>query len=307
MCSLTGPSPLDRAQGALLGLACGDAVGTAVEFKLRGTFHPISDMVGGGPFRLQPGQWTDDTSMALCLAESLLEREGFDPGDQMERYRRWFREGYQSSTGRCFDVGSTILEALLRFEETGDPFSGSTEPNRAGNGSLMRLAPVVIFFFPDAEAVDHYSAESSRTTHGAEEAVGACRILGGIFHGALSGAEKDKLLESVPAADWMSSRLREIASGGYREKAVDQIRATGYAVDTLEAALWSFWTSSSFEEAILTATNLGDDSDTTAAICGQVAGAHYGKHAIPEGWLEKLWEGEKIATKASDLFSSSGG
>jgi len=167
----------DRARGALLGLACGDAVGTTVEFKLRGTFHPLTDMVGGGPFRLQAGQWTDDTSMALCLGESLLACGGFDARDQMERYLRWFRSGYQSSTGRCFDVGNTVLEALLEFERTGEPVCGPAEPNRAGNGSIMRLAPVVLFFHPDRDAVDHHAAESSRTTHGAEEAVASCRIL----------------------------------------------------------------------------------------------------------------------------------
>jgi ADP-ribosyl-[dinitrogen reductase] hydrolase len=296
-------SPTHRAQGTLLGLACGDAVGTTVEFKLRGTFHPLTDMVGGGPFRLQPGQWTDDTSMALCLGESLLACGGFDARDQMERYLRWFRSGYQSATGRCFDIGNTVLEALLEFEKTGESFSGSTEPDRAGNGSIMRLTPVALFFHPDLEAVDRFAAESSRTTHGAEEAVAACRILGGILHAALSGRPKDALLLAVPAADWMSPRLKEIAEGGYRGKQPEQIRGTGYVVDSLEAALWSFWTTPSFKEAILMAANLGDDADTTAAICGQVAGAHYGVGAIPEAWLERLWEGERIGELALALLA----
>lgn len=297
----------DRARGALLGLACGDAVGTTVEFKLRGTFSPLTDMVGGGPFRLRAGQWTDDTSMALCLGESLLACGGFDARDQMERYLRWFRTGYQSPTGRCFDIGNTVLEALLAFERTGDPFSGSTEPDRAGNGSIMRLAPVVLFFHPDRAAVDHHGAESSRTTHGAEEAVAACRILGGILHAALSGFPKEGLLLSVPAADWMSPRLRAIAEGRYRDKPREGIRGTGYVVDSLEAALWSFSRTASFEEAVLTAANLGDDSDTTAAVCGQVAGAHYGIREIPEGWLERLWEREGIEEMALALLGVGGG
>ena len=296
----------DRALGALLGLACGDAVGTTVEFKLRGTFRLVTDMTGGGPFRLQPGQWTDDTSMALCLGESLVACDGFDPRDQMERYVRWFRTGHHSSTGRCFDAGSTVLEALLEFERTGNPFSGSTEANRAGNGSIMRLAPVAIFYRPDREAVDRYSAESSRTTHGAEEAVAGCRILGGILHAALSGLPKDELVRSVPAAEWMSTRLKEIAGGGYQGKSPDEIRGTGHVVDSLEAALWSFSSTSSFEEAVLTAANLGDDADTTAAVCGQVAGAHYGAGAIPESWLGRLWEKEKIEAMALALLARGG-
>jgi ADP-ribosyl-[dinitrogen reductase] hydrolase len=290
-------------RGALLGLACGDAVGTAVEFSSRGSFRPVTDMVGGGPFGLAPGQWTDDTIMALCLAESLLARGGFDARDQMERYVRWYLTGYMSPTGRYFDIGNTVRQALLRFRETGDPFAGSTHPRSAGNGSIMRLAPVVLFYFPDPEAIDHFAAESSRTTHGAEEAVAGCRILARILHGALRGLEKEALLESIPPAEWMSPRLKELAGGGYREKDREMIRGSGYVVESLEAALWSFWTTGSFEEAILTATNLGDDADTTAAVCGQVAGAYYGESGIPEEWLERLWEGERIGALAEALVA----
>jgi ADP-ribosyl-[dinitrogen reductase] hydrolase len=125
-------NPRDRYRGALLGLAAGDALGTTLEFKPPGSFEPIEDMVGGGPFGLRAGQWTDDTSMALCLAESLVERGGFDPTDQMRRYVRWWREGVWSSTGSCFDIGVTTRSALRRFEETGEPLAGSTDPHSAG-------------------------------------------------------------------------------------------------------------------------------------------------------------------------------
>ena len=123
----------------MLGLAVGDAVGTTVEFKTRGTFHPVTNMVGQGPFGLQAGEWTDDTSMALCLAKSLIEMNGFNSRDQMERYWKWYREGYLSSNGRCFDIGNTVRDALNRFKQSGNPISGSTDPNSAGNGSIMRL------------------------------------------------------------------------------------------------------------------------------------------------------------------------
>ncbi len=292
---------LDRARGALLGLACGDAVGTTVEFSPRGAFQPLADMVGGGPFRLQPGQWTDDTIMALCLAESLVEHGGFDPRDQMDRYLRWYRHGYLSPTGRCFDIGLTVREALLRFEATGEPFSGSTDPRRAGNGSIMRLAPVVLFFYPDRDAVDHYAAESSRTTHAAKEAVAACRILARVLYAALSGRGKEATLGSVESAAWMSPRLQDIVGGGYLGKAAAEVRGSGYVVDSLEAGLWAFWSTDSFEEAILTAANLGDDADTTAAVCGQVAGAYYGVGGIPPRWLERLWGRGRITDLADRL------
>jgi ADP-ribosyl-[dinitrogen reductase] hydrolase len=133
---------LDQFRGCLLGLACGDAVGTTIEFRHRGSFTPLSDMVGGGPFRLTPGQWTDDTSMALCLAASLTELGCFDAKDQMTRYVRWWQHGYYSSTGACFDIGNTTASALSAFGRTGNPFSGPTHERSLGNGSIMRLAPV---------------------------------------------------------------------------------------------------------------------------------------------------------------------
>jgi hypothetical protein len=136
----------ERYRGALLGLAVGDALGTTLEFKAPGTFKPVTDMVGGGPFGLKPGQWTDDTSMALCLAESLIEKRGFDPKDQMDRYCRRWKEGYLSSTGTCFDIGITVRTALAHYLRTGEPFAGSTDPFTAGNGSLMRLAPVPLAY-----------------------------------------------------------------------------------------------------------------------------------------------------------------
>jgi len=136
----------DRYRGSLVGLAVGDALGTTVEFKRPGTFEPVTDITGGGPFGLAPGEWTDDTSMALCLAASLLEQQGFDPNDQMQRYVRWYREGYFSCTGHCFDIGNTVAAALGRFEKNGDPYAGSKDPSTAGNGSIMRLAPVALFF-----------------------------------------------------------------------------------------------------------------------------------------------------------------
>src|SRR5258707_14198403 len=130
----------ERYRGALLGLAAGDALGTTLEFKPPGTFAPLADMIGGGQFHLKPGEWTDDTSMALCLAESLIEKRAVDAKDQMDRYCSWYEQGHLSSNGRCFDIGNTVRNALETYRRTGNPFSGSESPHTAGNGSLMRLA-----------------------------------------------------------------------------------------------------------------------------------------------------------------------
>jgi len=164
----------DRILGCLLGLAVGDALGTAVEFQARDSFPPVTDMVGGGVFDLAPGQWTDDTSMALCIAASLTETGAYDPRDQLARFVRWYRDGYLSSTGRCFDIGNQTLTALREFEATGEPYRETAGGMSAGNGSLMRLAPVAIAFCDDLEAAGRFCADSSRTTHPAVECVEAC-------------------------------------------------------------------------------------------------------------------------------------
>lgn len=293
-------------RGCLLGLAAGDAVGTAVEFKPRGSFEPVTGMVGGGPFRLQPGQWTDDTSMALCLGFSLVESCSFDADDQMQRYVRWWRQGYLSSTGACFDIGNTIASALRRYEESGDPYSGSTSPWSAGNGCLMRLAPVPMFFWRDRAMAVKYAVESSRTTHGAAECLDACRLFASILLRALVGEPKERILFDNRGLDLQSSKIQAIATGDYGSKSRDQIRGSGYVVESLEAALWCFLHADDFEEAILTAVNLGDDADTTGAICGQVAGAFYGLDAIPISWREKLTLGQEIADLADRLFMALG-
>jgi len=277
-------------RGALLGLAVGDAAGTTVEFKARGSFPPVVDMSGGGPFGLQRGEWTDDTSMALCLAESLIEQDGFDPADQMTRYVRWYREGHLSSNGRCFDIGMTTVSALHKFEQTGNPFCGSTDPRSAGNGSIMRLAPVPMFYFPDEEKAIEFAARSSRTTHGADECLDACRLLALIIVKALGGNEKKDVLVGRGARlrNCLADKIEALACGTYVNKTEDLVHGSGYVVESLEAALWSFATTDSFRDAVLRAVNLGDDADTTAAVCGQLAGAFYGESGIPPEWLTCL-------------------
>ena len=275
MTSNLTPTLLQRYQGSLLGLACGDAIGTSVEFSPRGSFMPLTDMDGGGPFGLKAGQWTDDTSMALCLAESLLTKQGFDAHDQMTRYVNWWRWGYLSATGECFDIGMTVCSALQKFLASGEALAGSTDPKTAGNGSLMRLVPVVLFYYPDLQKIQHFSPLSSRTTHGAPEAIQACMLFADLLASALAGESKANLSHSS-VASLSEVKLQAIANGNYLTKSVDQIRGNGYAVDSLEAALWCFQHTDSFAEAVLSAANLGEDADTTAAIVGQIAGAHYG-------------------------------
>ena len=295
------PSLLERYRGCLLGLACGDALGTSVEFMPRGSFKPLTDMLGGGPFGLRAGQWTDDTSMALCLAESLLSRAGFDARDQMARYLNWWQWGYLSSTGECFDIGMTVRDALTRFQQNGEPFAGSHEPNTAGNGSLMRLAPVVLFFHPQRKELLARCADSSRTTHAAPEAVECCMLFGLILSEALSGATRAELLQQDPTR-FDEPAVAALARGDYLARSAEQIVGSGYSVASLTAALWCFQHSDSFEAAVLLAANLGDDADTTAAITGQLAGAYYGVQGIPAHWLARLHMHDEIQQTADQLL-----
>ena len=303
----------DRFRGALAGLAAGDAVGTPLEFTSPGSFTPLTDMVGGGPFRLKPGQWTDDTSMALCLAESLVFCAEFDPKDQMQRYVRWWKEGYLSCTGSCFDIGGTVRRALAQFERTGEPYAGSTDAHSAGNGSLMRLAPVALRYAAAPETAIARAGDSSRTTHGAAEAVDACRYFSGLLVGALNGVDKETLLSPlyspVPGL-WerepLAPKIAAIAAGSFREKQPPGIRGTGYVVDALETALWAFHGTENFRAACLAAANLGEDADTTAAICGQIAGAFYGYDAIPASWRGQLAMHERIVELADLLHGLAG-
>jgi ADP-ribosylglycohydrolase len=292
----------------MLGLAAGDALGTTLEFTTPGSFDPITDMVGGGPFDLEPGQWTDDTSLALCLADSLIQSQGFDATDQMQRYVRWWRWGYLSSTGECFDIGATTVTALARFETDGDPFAGSDDPLSAGNGSLMRLAPVPLWFADDPEAAIRRAAESSRTTHGAREAVDACRYFAGLLVGAIRGETRERLLAPmytpVPGL-WerepLAPAIADVAKGSFRTRNPPEIQGSGYVVRSLEAALWAFARARSFAEGALIAVNLGNDADTTGAIYGQIAGAAWGVEAIPEAWLQRLAMRERIGSMADAI------
>ena len=306
---MSEPTTRDRFRGCLLGLAAGDALGTTLEFKRPGTFQAIDDLIGGGPFRLEPGQWTDDTSMALCLAASLIERGEFDPVDQMQRYLRWRDEGYFSSTGTCFDIGSTVARALSRFIGTDEPYAGSSDPYTAGNGSLMRLAPVPMYFADDAAQAIRGSADSSRTTHGAEEAVDACRYFAGLLVAALRGVDKATLLsarycpvEGLWARSPLAEKIAEVADGSFKHREPPEIRGTGYVVESMEAALWAFHKSQDFRDGALLAANLGDDADTTAAIYGQIAGASYGAEAIPAKWRESVSMATDITSMADSLY-----
>ncbi len=290
---------IDRRRGLLLGLAIGDAMGASVEFSAPGTFAEVTGYRAGGPHGLEAGEWTDDTSMALALADSISDA-GWDLNDQAERYVAWWRTGAYSVNGRVFDIGMATSAALVRFLETGDAWtSADPHPRSSGNGSIMRLAPVPLVYASLLdERLDVLVArlvESSRPTHASPQCLSACAYFGVVLAGLLHGRPREEVLDP----DWPGlRRLSEIhplhpevaavAAGSFRRKSPPEIRGGGYVVHSLEAALWAFHDAKDFREAVLRAVNLGDDADTTGAVCGQLAGAHWGERGIPPSWLQDL-------------------
>ena len=305
----------DRRRGALLGLAIGDALGAAIEFSRPGTFEPVTGYRAGGPHRLNAGEWTDDTSMALALAASMAE-VGWDLNDQARRYVRWWQHGDYSVNGRCFDMGFTTRAALLRFQQSGDARSSASDDEGAsGNGSIMRLAPVPIRFahlFPDRVAeLAVFAAESSRPTHASPQCVSACQYLALVLVGLMHGIDRKAVLsphweplQRLRAHHPLHPAVDEVAAGSFRFRSPPRIVGSGYVVRSLEAALWAFHGADNFREAVLNAVNLGDDADTTGAVCGQLAGAHWGAAGIPQAWLEGLAKREEIEAAIRSLTTS---
>jgi ADP-ribosyl-[dinitrogen reductase] hydrolase len=282
----------DRCRGALLGLACGDALGGPMEFAQRGSFEPITGYLNGGAHGLQGGQWTDDTAQALALADSIAS-VGWDINDQARRYVEWWKTGKYSVNGCCFDIGSTTRAALARFIKIGDARkSAETAEWASSNGCIMRLAPVPIHFrslYPsNIPELARQAEESSLPTHGSEQCLSACRYLAVVLAALINGEDREKVLSpSWAALAELSNQkplhplIQELAEGNYRNKPQEEVPNSGWVVATLEAALWAFHDAKNFEEAVLKAVNLGGDADTIGAVCGQLAGAYWGESGIP--------------------------
>ncbi|MFN3208297.1 MAG: ADP-ribosylglycohydrolase family protein [Roseovarius sp.] len=265
----------DAALGMLVGLAVGDAVGTTLEFRPRGSFAPITDMVGGGPFNLEPGKWTDDTSMAMCLAQMLRSANGWDPEDAMKRFVNWRDNGYLSSTRVCFDIGTQTDAALTRFQQTGNPYAGSVEDDHSGNGGS--LAPVVIAYGASKESAMAVARLQSRLTH------------------------------ASPLCQRAAANMAEFLVTGDigllpRPDAPPE-EASGYVVHTLHAAFWALTQGDTFRDVVLAGVNLGGDADTVGAVIGQFAGRLYGYEGIPQAWRDRLYDHDKIRTAAEDLYA----
>jgi len=296
----------DRFHGALLGLAVGDALAAATQGRKPGTFTPIKGFEGGGAFELPPGAWTDDTAMALCLAESLLERKTFDVHDQVERYRRWQSQGYLSATGQCVGITSNTARALSAAQWRRQVFAGSHDPKQLDPEVLSRIAPAVMFGFGSPEEALRMACDSARSTCQAPLALDACQLFAAILYGALADEPKERILRPSPKVLDLAALRPKVSALLTQAEGTDRSkppRATGLIVDALSAALWAFTTTENFHDGALQAANLGGHSDTVASAYGQLAGAHYGAHSIPAAWRKGLVKEALIAGFADRLLA----
>lgn len=309
---------LDKYKGAMFGMACGDSLGTTVEFKARGTFTPMTTIVGGGCFKLKAGEWTDDTSMGLCLAESLVKHKQWVPEDVMDLYVKWWAHGHNSSNGDCFDIGNTVRAALKVWKarkqwekEDADPYCGEQGTDTAGNGCIMRLAPVPLFFAKSSDAaIVKYCELSSATTHGAPQCIQLTAFFGLLITKILKGDNKEKAFREssryiLDHYDRLHHEAKLVIEGSFLRKTEDSIVGNGYVVNCLEAALWAFYNSNDFKTGALMAVNLGADADTTGAVYGQIAGAFYGYEGIPEEWRKVIARKDLITKLSKELYQAS--
>lgn len=303
---------IQKYTGTLMGLAVGDALGAPYEGMPTVSADLCKSMQGGGDLQLKIGEWTDDTAMTLCLAESLIYHKGFDAFDQIKRYTDWYEHGYCSASGSSIGIGQAVRIALDRFNATNEPFSGSSDPTTAGNGSLMRICPIPLAYAHDFDQCIAYAAESSKTTHSAPEAIDACCYYAGLIWGAINGATKDNLLSSCysPIGEYwekhpLSDAIQGIAQGDYKNKPAHEIKSKSYVVNTMEAALWCFYNTDTFEEGVIRAITLGYDTDTTGAVYGQLAGAYYGYEKIPSRWTKEILRKTHIIDTAEQLLKLS--
>ena len=303
---------LSRIQGGIFGVAIGDALGVPIEFRKRNTFEKVTDFQYCQTFKLNPGEWSDDTSMTLCLAHSLITQKGFNLKNQTEQYIKWFLDGFMSHNGKAIGIGYTTLLSLTLYIKTKKIYTILTDEKYSGNGSLMRVLPVILFFAHDIEKAVYYSGESSKNTHGSQIAIDACRyfayIICKIIHGTTKEEIKSKEFKQQTIDFFnkkpLHKKVEKIIEGEYFEKNTDEIKSTGYVVDTLESALWSFITTDNFETALLKAVNLGDDADTVGSITGQIAGVYYGYNQIPNRWTKNIAKKEWLKSISHKLINT---
>ncbi|MEN9527803.1 MAG: hypothetical protein RLY56_1754 [Pseudomonadota bacterium] len=265
----------DRIRGALLGLALGESLSIPTQLRRPGSFAPVRDLLGGGAFDLPRGAWADETALTLCVATSLLDRSGFDAADQLEQFRRWQQRGDNSATGECLGISASVSRALV------DGAPDIHLPD--GCDALTRLAPLVVWHLADeGDALAQDVTASVRLTSHQDSTLQQARAFAMMLKSALHGASHVSLCEQVAASHWAPTETGRL----------------------LGIATQAFCSTSNWTDAVLESINQGGDSDVLGALCGQLAGAHYGASALPTAWLDSLAERELITRRADELLAA---
>ena len=297
--------------GAIIGHAVGDAMGIPTEFSKREELlkNPVLEMIDSPDLGLPAGSWSDDTAMEIATIDSFIHKKYFDYKDIMDRWVKWINESEYTSTGVTFDIGRTCLKAIKKYCNGSAPLQcGSTSINENGNGSLMRILPVALYAYTrnlDDISIQRLTDEMSSLTHAHEVSRLGCYIYVQFVICLLKEYEKEDAYRYVQDLDYSSYNVNSInlytriLDGQIEGQILDDIKSTGYIVDTLECVLWIFMNARNYKEAIIASTNIGGDTDTIGAIVGSMAGIYYGIDSIPSKWLDKLQRKEYLVELTS--------
>lgn len=307
----------------IMGLCVGDALGVPIEFIDRKTLinNPVTGMIAYGTYNQPAGTWSDDTSLTLCLTDSLSK--GLDYNDIMSNFSKWFNMGEYTPFGEAFDIGGTTRKTLMRHKEGINPLDcGGTSEYNNGNGSLMRILPILFYLqslygaeFNEQDAAYKIIHNISSLTHGHKRSHIACGIYISVANELIKKRTLKSAIESgiYKAMEYYRRRndysyalkhFKKLTSNDFEKIPIEEIRSSGYVVDTLEAAIWCLLNTSSYKDCVLRAVNLGSDTDTVAAVAGGLAGLYYGYDNIPKKWLDTIAKREYIENLCNQLYKA---
>ena len=286
--------------GAIIGHAVGDAMGFPTEFSKREELlqNPVIEMIDSPDVDQPASSWSDDTAMEIATIDSFIQKKYFDYKDIMDKWVKWISKSEYTPTGVAFDIGRTCLKAIKKYCNGTAPLEcGSTSMNENGNGSLMRILPVALYAYSkklDDTSIHKLTNEVSSLTHAHEVSRLGCYIYVQFIICLLKGNTKHEAYKHIQDLDYRSfsidsiNHYARILNNQIEFQILDNIKSTGYIVDTLESAMWIFMNAQHYKEAIIASTNIGGDTDTIGAIVGSMAGIYYGFEDIPSSWLDKL-------------------
>ena len=308
---------IEKMKAGIMGFAVGDALGVPVEFLNRNLLqkNPVKDMIGYGSHRVPEGTWSDDTSLMIAAMDSIQEKNDIDFEDIMYKFTEWLKYAKYTATDELFDIGISTRKAILNFQRGEQAINcGPKGINENGNGSLMRILPFVYYSkfsnFSKKERIMLIDQASS-LTHGHEISRLGCQIYCDYLDLLLDSVDKKEAFDLIQKIDYSKyysmssiSEYRRILSGDLKSLTINEIQSSGYVVHSLDASLWCTLNNDNYEDAVVAAVNLGEDTDTIGAITGSINGIIYGKDNIPKRWMEKLRKREYLENLSEQFMNT---